>query len=82
MFGILKKNKDIEQLLKILEMDASNNYKDSVQEDIRRVEAEIQSQASIGKLNEKQKAHYETVIQDLKQKYQHFTHKDQGRILI
>ena len=33
MFGLVKKNKDIEQLLKILEMDAANNYKDAVQED-------------------------------------------------
>ena len=31
MFGLVKKNKDIEQLLRILEMDAANNYKDAVQ---------------------------------------------------
>ena len=36
MFGLVKKNKDIEQLLRILEMDAANNYKDAVQEDINR----------------------------------------------
>ena len=36
MFGLVKKNKDIEQLLRILEMDAANNYKDAVQEDIKR----------------------------------------------
>ena len=30
MLGFIKKNKDIEKLLKILEMDAANNYKDAV----------------------------------------------------
>ena len=54
MFGLVKKNKDIEQLLKILEMDAANNYKDAVQEDIKRIETEIASQESIGKLKENQ----------------------------
>ena len=81
MFGLIKKNKDIEQLLKILEMDASNNYKDAVQEDIRRIETEIASQESIGKLNAKQKQHYEEVLTGLKSKYQFFTHKDQGKVL-
>ena len=55
MFGLVKKNKDIEQLLRILEMDAANNYKDAVQEDIKRIETEIASQESIGKLKENQK---------------------------
>ena len=55
MFGLVKKNKDIEQLLKILEMDAANNYKDAVQEDIKRIETEISSQESIDKLKESQK---------------------------
>ena len=55
MLGFIKKNKDIEKLLKILEMDAANNYKDAVQEDIKRIETEISSQESIDKLKESQK---------------------------
>ena len=81
MFGLVKKNKDIEQLLKILEMDAANNYKDAVQEDIKRIETEIASQESIGKLKEKKKKHYEDILNGLKSQYQHFTHQDQGKIL-
>ena len=81
MFGLVKKNKDIEQLLKILEMDAANNYKDAVQEDIKRIETEIASQESIGKLNENQKQHYEEILNGLRSQYQHFTHQDQGKIL-
>ena len=101
MFGLVKKNKDIEQLLKILanvkqnltlmvnssyraqilEMDAANNYKDAVQEDIKRIETEIASQESIGKLKENQKQHYEEILNGLKSQYQHFTHQDQGKTL-
>ena len=81
MFGLVKKNKDIEQLLKILEMEAANNYKDAVQEDIKRIETEIASQESIGKLNENQKQHYEEILNGLRSQYQHFTHQDQGKIL-
>ena len=81
MFGLVRKNKDIERLLKILEMDAANNYKDAVQEDIKRIETEIASQESIGKLNENQKQHYEEILNGLRSQYQHFTHQDQGKIL-
>ena len=81
MFGLVKKNKDIEQLLRILEMDAANNYKDAVQEDIKRIETEIASQESIGKLKENQKKHYEDTLNGLRSRYQHFTHQDQGKIL-
>ncbi len=81
MLGFIKKNKDIEQLLKILEMDAANNYKDAVQEDIKRIETEIASQESIGKLKDNQKKHYEDILNGLKSQYQHFTHQDQGKIL-
>ena len=81
MLGFIKKNKDIEKLLKILEMDAANNYKDAVQEDIKRIETEISSQESIGKLKESQKKHYEEILSNLRSQYQHFTHQDQGKIL-
>lgn len=81
MFGLVKKNKDIEQLLRILKMDAANNYKDAVQEDIKRIETEIASQESIGKLKENQKQHYEKILNGLRSQYQHFTHQDQGKIL-
>ena len=81
MLGFIKKNKDIEQLLKILEMDADNNYKDAVQEDIKRIETEIASQESIGKLKENQKKHYEDILNGLRSQYQHFNHQDQGKIL-
>ena len=81
MLGFIKKNKDIEQLLKILEMDAANNYKDAVQEDIKRIETEIASQKSIGKLKDNQKKHYEEILKGLRIQYQHFTHQDQGKIL-
>ena len=81
MFGLVRKNKDIEQLLKVLEMDAANNYKDAVQEDIKRIETEIASQESIGKLKENQKKHYEEILNGLRSQYQHFTHQDQGKIL-
>ena len=79
MLGFIKKNKDIEQLLKILEMDAANNYKDAVQEDIKRIETEIASQESIGKLKDNQKKHYEEILKGLRIQYQHFTHQEQGK---
>ena len=81
MFGLVKKNKDIEQLLRILEMDATNNYKDAVQEDIKRIETERASQESIGKLKENQKQYYEEILNGLRSQYQHFTHQEQGKIL-
>ena len=81
MLGFIKKNKDIEKLLKILEMDAANNYKDAVQEDIKRIETEIAYQESIGKLKKKKKKHYEEILNALRSQYQHFTHQEQGKIL-
>ena len=81
MFGLVKKNKDIEQLLRILKIDAANNYKDAVQEDIKRIETEIASQESIGKRKDSQKKHYEEILKGLRIQYQHFTHQDQGKIL-
>jgi len=79
MFGFLKKNKDLEALIRELEMDASNNYKDNAQDDFRCLKARFDELKAAGKLNAKQLVHYGDVINDYAEKMKNYTHADQGR---
>ena len=79
MFGFLKKNKDLENLILKLNMDASNNYKDNAQDDFRRLKARFDELKAAGKLNAKQLVRYGEVINDYAKQMKNYTHADQGR---
>lgn len=79
MFGFLKssKNNSLEDVLLRLNMNMSNNYKDAAQSNLKEFEELFAELSSGGKLNEKQKEHYEEVLKEYKDKMKNYSHKDQ-----
>ena len=76
-FGV-KKNADLETLISKTRMNQSNNYKDAAQENFKSLCSRYDELLSAGKLNEKQKAHYLEIIEELRKELDKFTHKDQN----
>ena len=79
MFGFLKssKNNSLEDVLLRLNMNMSNNYKDAAQSNLKEFEDLFTELQSSGKLNEKQKKHYEGLLNEYKEKMKNYSHKDQ-----
>ena len=80
MFGFLKKtgkNKQLEEIITRIEMNASNNYKDAAQAGLKEYEELLQTLLESNKLGEKQKAYYEEKLEGFKREMKNFTHKDQ-----
>ena len=76
-FGV-KKNGELEILISKTRMNQSNNYKDAAQENFKALCARYDELLSVAKLNEKQKAHYTEIIEELRKELDKFTHKDQN----
>ncbi len=76
MFGV-RKDKRIEEMLRTLEMDASNNYKDAAQKDLHKVEEAIHSGIESGQFKGRQKEYYEKILHEKQEQLREFTHKDQ-----
>ena len=77
MLGFIKKNKDIEKLLKILEMDAANNYKDAAQMNFAELEQMYDSAVEKNGLKPKEKESYGSKIEGYREKLKGYSHKDQ-----
>ena len=77
IFGV-KKNSELEALIAKTRMNQSNNYKDAAQEDFKSLCSRYEVLTFSGKLNEKQKAHYTAIIDELRGELDKFTHKDQN----
>ena len=77
MFDFLKKNKDLEELLLRLHANASNNYKDAAQSNLKEFEELFTHLNNSGKLNEKQKSKYGDLLKEYKEKMKEYSHKDQ-----
>lgn len=80
MFGFLKKtckNKQLEEIITRIEMNASNNYKDAAQAALKEYEELLRLHLENKQLSEKQKAYYEAKLESFKQDMKNFTHKDQ-----
>ena len=79
MFDFLKpgKNSDLEDIIVRLNMNMSNNYKDAAQSNFREFEAQFYELKASGKLNLKQEAKYEALLEEYREKMQNYTHKDQ-----
>ncbi|MBR4759095.1 MAG: hypothetical protein IK078_02970 [Lachnospiraceae bacterium] len=69
--------KQILAIIKRVEMNASNNYKDAAQAAIADLEKALADPAVGGKLKDKKKAEFDSLLADYKARYQGFTHKDQ-----
>ena len=80
MFGFLKKtgkNKQLEEIITRIEMNASNNYKDAAQAAFKEYEELLQSLLAENKLPARQKEYYKVRQESFKQEMKNFTHKDQ-----
>lgn len=80
MFEFLKrsgKNKQLEAVLQRLQMNASNNYKDAAQENLKEFERLLEQLKAEGKMGEAQAAYYERELSDWQGRMKKFTHKDQ-----
>ena len=77
LFGGVKKNSELEHLIERMENNMANNYKDAAQEYLVEYEAKFKELSGNGGLNEKQKAHYESLLDSYKSRMKGFTHKDQ-----
>lgn len=77
IFQKVKKNKELEFILLKLENNASNNYKDAAQLNLKEFEKMFEELKESGKLKEKQIEHYEQVHKELRERMNKFTHKDQ-----
>lgn len=79
MFDFLKssKNNALEDVLARLEMNMSNNYKDAAQSNLKEFEQLFKELKDSGKLNEKQKLRYESLLNEYREKMKNYSHKDQ-----
>ena len=60
-----------------MENNMANNYKDAAQEYLVEYEAKFKELVETGKLSEKQKEHYDSLLGGYQVKMIGFTHKDQ-----
>jgi len=72
-----KAEKELDVLIKRVEVNMSNNYKDAAQSDFRELEDAWNEMIKNGLLNAKAKASYEKLINTYREKLVGYTHKDQ-----
>lgn len=80
MFEFLKnkkKNKELEEILNRLRMNASNNYKDAAQQNLAEFESRLKSMEASGRIAGQQREQYEEILRGYKEQMKNFTHKDQ-----
>lgn len=80
MFAFLKKNsanKQLDEIIQRIQMNASNNYKDAAQSGLKELETLLKELENADKLNDKQTIYYEEKLAEFKEQMKNFTHKDQ-----
>lgn len=80
MFGFLKRNgkdQQLEEIMRRLQMNVANNYKDAAQLNLKEFEERLAELRASGKLNDTSLAYYEDKLQEFKTQLRNFTHKDQ-----
>lgn len=70
-------NKELEEALKKLKLNMSNNYKDNAQADFKVFCERFEGLVKQGKLSEKKRLHYQAIREEYESKLMGFTHKDQ-----
>ena len=69
--------KDMDEAIKRLEMNMSNNYKDAAQSNLKEFEELFRKYCEDGVLKDKVKASYGQLLSEYQTKMQGYTHKDQ-----
>lgn len=72
-----KAEKELDELIKRINMNMSNNYKDAAQSNLSDFEAKLKTLEESGKLSESVKNKYEKILADYKERMKGYTHKDQ-----
>lgn len=75
--NLMRKNQELEGYIERIESNMANNYKDNAQDYLKKLEGTFEELKENGALNDKQKAYYESVIYNYKERMKGFTHKDQ-----
>lgn len=69
--------KELDAIIQRLHMNMSNNYKDNAQADLKDLEKLLEEVKSAGKIKPRIAVKYDTILRDLKEKMQGYSHKDQ-----
>ncbi|MBR4964881.1 MAG: hypothetical protein IKY53_00120 [Lachnospiraceae bacterium] len=80
MFSFFKrmgKNTELEELIRKLQSNCENNYKDAAQENLKKLEERYAAMCETQALSEKQIRYYDEVLAGYRERMQKFTHKDQ-----
>ena len=72
-----KTEKELDDIIRRLEMNMSNNYKDNAQSNLKELEEKITGLYENGGANKKVLSKYEAILADLKEKMKGYSHKDQ-----
>ena len=72
-----KAEKELDAIIRRLEMNMSNNYKDNAQEDLKELEALIDSFRSSEAVKSRVLEKYGAILDELKEKMKGYSHKDQ-----
>lgn len=74
---LMRKNRDLEMLLERIDNHVANNYKDAAQDYLKQYEEKLRELLEQGALKDRQKAHYESLLDSYKERLKEFRHKDQ-----
>ncbi|MCR5332062.1 MAG: hypothetical protein K6E62_12905 [Lachnospiraceae bacterium] len=69
--------KDLDRIIRCLEMNMSNNYKDNAQDNLKEFEIKLNELRYSEKINDKIFSKYESILDSYKEKMKGYSHKDQ-----
>ncbi len=72
-----KEEKELDSIIRRMEMNMSNNYKDNAQDNLKEFEATLNALRSSNGLKPALIQKYESILDSYKIKMQGYTHKDQ-----
>ena len=72
-----KSEKELDGIIQRLEMNMSNNYKDNAQDNLKELEAALNTMKSNGNLKAAIAAKYDNILSEYKNKMKGYSHKDQ-----
>lgn len=78
MFNMFSsKNKELEEIIKSLEANRSNNYKDNAQSCLKELKSRYSELIGSNKLNSKQEKYYSSLIKSYEETMTGYSHKEQ-----
>ncbi len=72
-----KTEKELDDIIRRLEMNMSNNYKDNAQSNLKELEEKMALLRENSAVKPKVLSKYEAILADYREKMQGFSHKDQ-----